>query len=308
VAEKEKLVPRLRGKYPWFDHALRANDAFSERDGNHYAAAITYFSVLSLFPLLMVGFSVAGFLLANNETALNELSNAILRAAPPGLGDLFGSLVNAALSARGTTGILGLLLALYSGLGWMTNLRDALTAQWGQQRGKQPLISTTLKDLAALAGLGLGLIMPTAMGVALGALSSERSGAGSALLTAMRQVGSTIGVAVLGTLISNSYSHGVAAAADKLPPEVGAAVRSSVAAGVAVAEKLGSAELLDTVRSSFVHGMDIMLWTCGGIAVGCAVLAAVVLRPGRAPSAAEGGAGAEPGVGEGAEDGSLPVH
>ena len=47
----------------------------------------------------------------------------------------------------------------------------------------------------ALAGLGLGLVMPSAMGVALGALSAERSGAGSALLTAMRQVGSTIGVA-----------------------------------------------------------------------------------------------------------------
>ena len=62
----------------------------------------------------------------------------------------------------------------------------------------------------ALAGLGLGLVMPSAMGVALGALSAERSGAGSALLTAMRQVGSTIGVAMLGTVISNRYSSGVA--------------------------------------------------------------------------------------------------
>ncbi|HXJ28755.1 MAG TPA: MFS transporter, partial [Streptosporangiaceae bacterium] len=58
----------------------------------------------------------------------------------------------------------------------------------------------------ALAGLGLGLVMPTAMSVALGALSAERSGAGSALLTAMRQVGSTVGVAVLGTVISTSYA------------------------------------------------------------------------------------------------------
>jgi EmrB/QacA subfamily drug resistance transporter len=129
----------------------------------------------------------------------------------------------------------------------------------------------------ALAGLGLGLVMPSAMGVALGALSAERSGAGSALLTAMRQVGSTIGVAILGTIISNSYSSGVASSAAALPAQAAAAVRSSVGAGVGVAGKLGSSSLLDTIRSAFVHGMDLMLWTCGGIAIACALLAVLFL-------------------------------
>jgi membrane protein len=179
VVEKEKLVPRLRRKYPWLDHAVRANDRFTERYGNHYAAAITYFSVLSLFPLLMIGFSVAGFVLANNPTALNELSNGILRAAPPGLGGLFDALVQSALSARGTTGVLGLLLAFYSGVGWMTNLRDALTAQWGQERKKSPLISTTLRDLAALVGLGLAMVVSfglTAVGANVGNLLLRLAG------------------------------------------------------------------------------------------------------------------------------------
>jgi DHA2 family multidrug resistance protein-like MFS transporter len=129
----------------------------------------------------------------------------------------------------------------------------------------------------ALAGLGLGLVMPSAMGVALGALSAERSGAGSALLTAMRQVGSTIGVAVLGTVISNRYSSGVASAAAGLPAQAAAAVRSSVGAGVGAAGKLGSSSLLDTVRSAFVDGMDLMLWTCGGIAIAAALLAVLFL-------------------------------
>jgi MFS transporter, DHA2 family, multidrug resistance protein len=129
----------------------------------------------------------------------------------------------------------------------------------------------------ALSGLGLGLVMPAAMGAALGALSAERSGAGSALLTAMRQVGSTIGVAVLGTVISNSYSSGVAQAAAGLPGQAAAEVRSSVGAGVAVAHQAGSPALLDTVRTAFVHGMSGMLWTCGGIAVGCAILALLFL-------------------------------
>ena len=54
--------------------------------------------------------------------------------------------------------------------------------------------------------------------------------------------------------------------------------RQGVAGGVEVAQKLGSAELLASVRSAFVDGMDIMLWTCGGIALGCALLAVVFLR------------------------------
>ncbi|HVV14162.1 inner membrane protein YhjD [Amycolatopsis sp.] len=157
--EKEKLVPKLRRKYPWFDHVMRANEAFGERYGNHYAAAITYFSVLSLFPLLMVGFSVAGFVLAGNEAALNELRDGIIRSAPSGLGDLLSTVVDSALKSRGATGILGLVLALYSGIGWMSNLRDALTAQWGQQKKSQSMIKTTLKDLVALAGLGLALVV-----------------------------------------------------------------------------------------------------------------------------------------------------
>lgn len=171
--EKEKLIPRLRRRHPWLDHVFRANDAFGDRYGNHYAAAITYFSVLSLFPLLMVAFSVAGFVLANNATALNELRNGILSSAPPGLGGLFTALVDSALAARGATGIIGLLLAFYSGLGWMTNLRDALTAQWGQEKKKLPFFSTMLKDLASLIGLGLALALSfglTAVGGSVGNL------------------------------------------------------------------------------------------------------------------------------------------
>jgi MFS family permease len=127
----------------------------------------------------------------------------------------------------------------------------------------------------AVAGFGLGLVLPAAMTVALGALSAERSGSGSALIAAMRQVGSVIGVAVLGTVISNAYSRGVDVT--RLPAAAASAARSSVSGGVEVAHKLGSAVLLDSARTSFVHGMDMMLWACGGIALVCALLAVVFL-------------------------------
>ncbi len=127
----------------------------------------------------------------------------------------------------------------------------------------------------AVSGLGLGVAMPAAMNAALGALSAERSGAGSALITAMRQVGATIGVAVLGTVLSNVYQAQLASAV--LPAPVAGVAKSSVAAGVVVAHKLRSASLLESVRTAFVHGMDIMLWTCGGIALVSAVLALAFL-------------------------------
>ncbi|WP_240519239.1 inner membrane protein YhjD [Amycolatopsis antarctica] len=169
----------MRRKYPWLDHVVRANDAFTERYGNHYAAAITYFSVLALFPLLMVGFSVAGFILMDNENALNQLKDGITSSAPEGLGDFLNQIVTAALDSKAGIGVFGLVLALYSGIGWMTNLRDALTAQWGQQKQQLPLVSTTLKDLLALAGLGAALIVSfglTAIGGGVGKFLLELVG------------------------------------------------------------------------------------------------------------------------------------
>ena len=137
----------------------------------------------------------------------------------------------------------------------------------------------------AAFGLGLGLAMPQTMNAALSALSAERSGSGSALISAMRQVGATIGVAVLGTVLASVYrSHLVVTG---LPAAAAATAKSGVVAGVAVAHALGSAALLDSARYAFVQGLDAMLWVCGGIALASAILALVFL-----PRRAEGLAGA----------------
>jgi MFS transporter, DHA2 family, multidrug resistance protein len=166
-----------------------------------------------------------------------------------------------ALSAKSVVAAGYLIMAVAMVIGALTTLRSSTgyAAAW-----------------IAVAGLGLGLAMPSAMNVAIGALSAERSGSGSALISALRQVGATIGVAVLGTLISNGYTSRLSVAG--LPGPVAGAVRSSVAGGVAVAHRIGSASLLDSVRAAFVHGMDIMLWTCGAIALASALLALLFLR------------------------------
>jgi len=152
----------------------------------------------------------------------------------------------------------------------------------------------------AAAGLGLGFAMPAAMNAALGALSAQRSGAGSALISAMRQVGATIGVAVLGTVLLSAYRSRLGLTG--VPAAVSQAARGSAAAGVEVARKLDSVPLLDSVRTAYVHGMDVMLWACGGIALTSALLALAFLprkaSPGRADLAEAGLPVAAAGPGE----------
>jgi EmrB/QacA subfamily drug resistance transporter len=126
-----------------------------------------------------------------------------------------------------------------------------------------------------ILGAGMGFALPTTTMAALGALSKERSGVGSALVQALRQLASTIGVAILGTLASTGYRNGLDLRG--LPDSAADAVRSSVTSGVAVADRLDSGALLSQVRRAFVDGMDATLWACGGIALVGLALALVIL-------------------------------
>lgn len=162
----ESRIARLRKANPWLDHVLRANESYNAHYGNHYAAAITYFSVLSLVPILMVAFAVAGAVLAGDPPLLGELESAIATFVPGQLGETLNDVVRAAVNARGTVGVVGLVVGVYSGIGWMGNLRDALTAQWGQRRGDLPLIRTMLADLLSLLGLGAALALSFAITIA----------------------------------------------------------------------------------------------------------------------------------------------
>ncbi|TCP49328.1 membrane protein [Tamaricihabitans halophyticus] len=163
-------LDRARTRYPWLDHLVRAGSAFSERHGTHYAAAITYFSVLSLFPVLMVSFAVGAFILAGNEELLVRVQEAITEAVPGNIGATINEVVDTALDSAGTVGVLGLLTALYSGLNWIGNLRDALTAQWGQDKQELPFLRTKLNDLLALVGLGAAMVLSFGLSAAGGGL------------------------------------------------------------------------------------------------------------------------------------------
>lgn len=133
--------------------------------------------------------------------------------------------------------------------------------------------------IAAL-GAGMGFVMPVAMGAAVGALEAERSGAGSAMMQALRQVGGTIGVAILGTVLSSGYRGRLDLAG--LPPGARDAIRDSAQSGTAVAHQLRAPALLHDIRDAFVHGMDQMLWVSVALAALGVVLAVLFLPRGQA--------------------------
>jgi membrane protein len=114
----------------------------------------------------MIVFAAVGFVLAGNPELLRQLQGQIQAAAPEGLSGTLEGIIQGAIASRRGVGIVGLLGALYSGLGWMGNLRDALTAQWDQQDQQSEsagFLRTKVFDLLALLGLGLALVVSFAL-------------------------------------------------------------------------------------------------------------------------------------------------
>jgi Na+/melibiose symporter-like transporter len=133
----------------------------------------------------------------------------------------------------------------------------------------------------AVAGVGTGIAMATAMSAALVELSADKSGVGSAVLQAVNKTGGPFGIAVLGSVLSAGYLARLHLSG--LPAAAAATVRQSVFGGVAVAQKIHSAALLASVHTAFVHGMDLALAVSAGIAVAGVVLTLVFLPASNAP-------------------------
>ncbi|BBZ06631.1 inner membrane protein YhjD [Mycolicibacterium doricum] len=155
---KPGVIDRLRARYAWFDHLMRAQGRYRDSKGDFFAAAVTYFTVFALFPLTMVGFSIGGFVLANRPDLLARLQGRIRTAVSGDMGQQVIEVMNSAIESRTSVGLIGLATATWAGLGWMNNLREALSQMWGQQRGElSGFIGTKLSDLLALVSTFLAL-------------------------------------------------------------------------------------------------------------------------------------------------------
>jgi membrane protein len=161
---KPGILDRLRERYGWFDHAMRAQKRYQESKGDFYAAGITYYTIFALFPLAMVAFSVGGFVLVSRPDLLTEVEDKIKNAVSGDLGQQVIQLMDSAIQSRTSVGIIGLATAAWAGLGWMANLREALSQMWGNVRRDPPgFVRTKLSDLAAISSLFLAIVVTIAL-------------------------------------------------------------------------------------------------------------------------------------------------
>lgn len=167
--QKQGAAEEIGEKAPAVGHLMRMQDRFASQGGNQFAAGITYFSVLAIFPLAMLLFAAAGFFLNARPDLLEQIQTQITQNLDGDLGDLVNSIIEAAIEQRGAVAGVGLLTTLWSGLNWMNHLRAGVTTMWGLDANEGGnFVVKKLRDLLGLIGLLLLLILAfgvTAIGV-----------------------------------------------------------------------------------------------------------------------------------------------
>ena len=162
--EAPGLLDRLRARMPWFDHVMAAQQRYTDSKGDFYAAGITYFTIFARFPLLMVGFAIGGFVLASQPELLADVQERVRTSVSGDLGSQLVELMDSAIESRTSVGLIGLATAAWAGLGWMANLREALSQMWGLYREEQlGFVKTKLSDLLALLSTFAAIVVTVAL-------------------------------------------------------------------------------------------------------------------------------------------------
>jgi membrane protein len=160
---KPGILDRLRARFGWFDHAMRANDRYDEAKGNFFAAGLTYYTIFALFPLLMVSFSVGGFLLSRRPDVLAGIDSKVKAAVPGALGQQVVEIMNSAIASRTSVGVIGLAVAAWVGLNWIGNLRVALSEMWRQSDGSRGYLRTKFSDLTTMISSFVAILATLAL-------------------------------------------------------------------------------------------------------------------------------------------------
>lgn len=126
----------------------------------------------------------------------------------------------------------------------------------------------------ALLGIGMGLAVPATGMAVMDLAPAERAGMASATMNALRQTGMSMGIAVLGSLMSVGAVHRMTAAMQAAGhAEAGTLARQAVMEHVFAA---GRTEMLGAYRDAMSHGFSIATG-CSGI-LSIAIAAMLVLR------------------------------
>jgi membrane protein len=142
---------------PTVAHLWRTVDRYNLRGGGQFAAAISYFSVLSLVPVLMLGFSALGLVLTVVFPASLGAIDAWLTEnlqAYGDLGEVLLKVIAGSLSNWAAIGLVGLVIGLWTGANWIGNLKRAVRALMRDSYDNPPAaLALPLELLVNFAGL-----------------------------------------------------------------------------------------------------------------------------------------------------------
>ncbi len=169
MASPKALLANLRQKRPALDHLIRAFGRYTADAGDRQAAAVTFFGFLSFFPILALATTILSYVLGDDavDTVVEQVN-----AYAPGLAEQLQ--LRDILSAdrgAGLAGLASLAGLLYSGLGWVDALREAVRAVWHHNVQEGNFLVKKLKDVVILLGLGATLILSVGISAASGAFS-----------------------------------------------------------------------------------------------------------------------------------------
>jgi membrane protein len=185
----------------WTIITTAASDWLRHRDAR-LGAALAYYSVFSLGPLLLIVVSIAGLVFGGD--AVREALTGQFRSllGPTGSQAVEAMLKGASSPSSGVlSGIVGVLLLLVAALGVVVQLKDALNTIWEtkepESAGVWWYLRTYLVSFAGILGLGFLLAVSLVISTALSAISSWIGGGESLLWQALNFAVSLAVLAVL---------------------------------------------------------------------------------------------------------------
>jgi EmrB/QacA subfamily drug resistance transporter len=186
--------------------------------------------------------------------------------------------------SMGTASVVGVQLAVRFGNKAVVStglLMMAVAFVWiSRSSAETPYIETVFQMLVTAGGMGLTSAPATE--AIMGVVPKEKAGIGSAINDATRELGGTLGVAVIGSVFTSIYVHTIATsqAAATLAPEVIVRARESVggaliaADGLASSDPAGAQALARAANQAFFDGFTIGCMVAAGVAFAGALFAA----------------------------------
>jgi membrane protein len=161
-------------KQSWKGVLKRAMREFNEDKVTDWAAALTYYAVLSIFPMLLALISLLGLF---GQSATQPLLDNISGVAPGPAKDIVTQAIQNLQKSQGSAGVMffvGLALALWSASGYVGAFMRASNDIWDVEEGRP--VWKTIPLRVGVTGLLLVLLSISAMAVVLTGPLAQRVG------------------------------------------------------------------------------------------------------------------------------------